>query len=58
MASAGKLFAAAGKVVARPLTPEQPFRYDLLLPVQRKPSRVSEHFVELLITKFDELLKL
>lgn len=51
-------FAAAGRVVARPLLPEQFFRYDLLLPALRKPSRVSVQFIDLVEARFAELLTL
>lgn len=50
-------FAAVGKVVSRPLHPEQPFRYDLLLPALREPSRVATRFLELVDARFDGLLK-
>ncbi|MCB1313629.1 MAG: LysR family transcriptional regulator [Sedimentitalea sp.] len=49
-------FAAAGRVIARPLRPEHPFRYDLLLPALREPSRASVHFLELVETRFATLL--
>ena len=49
-------FAAAGKVVARPLHPEQPFRYDLLLPASREPSRVAARFLDLVEARFAALL--
>lgn len=45
-------FARAGRLVTRPLSPEQPFRYDLLLPALRKPSRVADRFLELVEEKF------
>ncbi|WP_206453816.1 LysR substrate-binding domain-containing protein [Aurantimonas marina] len=49
-------FAAAGRVVARPLHPEQPFRYDLLLPALCEPSRVAARFQELVEGRFAALL--
>lgn len=49
-------FASAGKVIARPLHPEQAFRYDLLLPALRQPSRVATRFLELVEAKFAETL--
>ncbi|MCC0064951.1 MAG: LysR family transcriptional regulator [Defluviimonas sp.] len=49
-------FAAAGRVIARPLHPEQPFRYDLLLPALREPSRVAMRFLELVEAQFEALL--
>lgn len=49
-------FAAAGRVVARPLHPEQPFSYDLLLPALREPSRVAARFLELVEARFADLL--
>lgn len=49
-------FAAAGRVVARPLHPEQPFRYDLLLPALREPSRVATRFLDLVEARFAALL--
>lgn len=50
-------FASAGRVLARPLVPEVPFRYDLLLPAQRKPSRVASRFLELVEAKFATILQ-
>ena len=50
-------FAAVGKVVSRSLHPEQPFRYDLLLPALREPSRVATRVLELVDAGFDGLLK-
>lgn len=50
-------FAAAGRVIARPLHPEQPFRYDLLLPALREPSRVAARFLELVEARFATLLR-
>lgn len=52
-----KHFALAGRVLVRPLIPEQPFRYDLLLPAQRKPSRVASRFLELVEAKFATFLE-
>ncbi|UWQ85997.1 LysR substrate-binding domain-containing protein [Leisingera caerulea] len=49
-------FAAVGKVIARPLHPDQPFRYDLLMPALREPSRVATRFLELVEAQFDALL--
>ncbi|MGB4827049.1 MAG: LysR substrate-binding domain-containing protein [Paracoccaceae bacterium] len=49
-------FAAAGRVLARPLHPEQPFRYDLLLPALREPSRVATRFLEMVEARFSDLL--
>ncbi|WP_138933834.1 LysR substrate-binding domain-containing protein [Roseovarius arcticus] len=46
-------FANAGRVTVRPLTPEQPFRYDLLLPALRQPSRVAARFLELVNDRFE-----
>ncbi len=48
-------FAAAGRVAARPLVPEQAFRYDLLLPALRKPSRVARRFLELVEDRFSTI---
>lgn len=48
-------FAAAGRVVTRPLHPEQPFRYDLLLPALREPSRVALRFLDLVQSRFADL---
>ncbi len=50
-------FALAGRVLVRPLSPEQPFRYDLLMPAQRKPSRVASQFLELVEAKFATFLE-
>ncbi len=49
-------FAAAGKVISRPLHPEQPFRYDLLLPALREPSRAAARFLGLVESRFATLL--
>jgi len=49
-------FVAAGRVIARPLHPEQPFRYDLLLPALREPSRLAARFLELVEEQFATLL--
>lgn len=49
-------FVADGKVIARPLHPEQPFRYDLLLPALREPSRVATKFLEFVEVRFDAML--
>lgn len=51
-------FAAAGKVMTRPLTPEQSFRYDLLMPALREPSRVAARFLALVEARFAETLGL
>ncbi|WP_415234233.1 LysR substrate-binding domain-containing protein [Pseudorhodobacter sp.] len=48
-------FVDRGRIVARPLHPEQPFRYDLLLPVLREPSRVATQFLALVDAKFARL---
>ena len=48
-------FVDRGRIVARPLQPEQPFRYDLLLPVLREPSRVATQFLALVDAKFARL---
>ncbi len=45
-------FANAGRITVRPLAPEQPFRYDLLLPALRQPSRVASRFLELVEDRF------
>jgi len=45
-------FANLGRIVARPLSPAQPFRYDLLLPTTRQPSRASEQFLKLVEARF------
>lgn len=50
-----KQFALSGRVLLRPLVPEQPFRYDLLLPALRQPSRVASRFLELVERKFTTL---
>jgi DNA-binding transcriptional LysR family regulator len=49
-------FAATGRVIARPLSPELPFRYDLLLPALREPSRVAARFLDLVEARFAALL--
>lgn len=49
-------FAAAGKVITRPLHPVQPFRYDLLLPALRDPSRVASRFLEMVEAQFKAVL--
>ncbi|WP_425037412.1 LysR substrate-binding domain-containing protein [Primorskyibacter sp. S187A] len=49
-------FAAAGRVLSRPLHPEQPFQYDLLLPALREPSRLATRFLNLVERQFVELL--
>lgn len=49
-------FALAGRVLVRPLVPELPFRYDLLLPALRKPPRVASRFLEFVEAKFATLL--
>lgn len=48
-------FGLSGRVLVRPLIPEQPFQYDLLLPALRKPSRVASRFLELVEQKFATL---
>ncbi|MFX0541273.1 LysR substrate-binding domain-containing protein [Roseovarius sp. S4756] len=50
-------FATAGKISTRLLDPEQPFRYDLLLPAMRRPSRVASRFLELVKQHFETLLQ-
>lgn len=50
-------FGLSGRVLVRPLFPEQPFRYDLLLPALRKPSRVASQFLELVEQKFAHFFK-
>ena len=50
-------FGLSGRVLVRPLIPEQPFRYDLLLPALRKPSRVASRFLELVEHKFATLFE-
>lgn len=50
-------FANAGRVAMRPLSPEQPFRYDLLLPALRQPSRVASRFLELVEERFEAYRK-
>jgi len=50
------IFAAAGLIVARPLRPEQLFRYDLLIPALREPSRVATRFLEMVERRFAALL--
>lgn len=49
-------FAVAKKVVTKPLHPEQPFQYDLLLPALREPSRLATRFLELVDEQFVRLL--
>lgn len=51
-----KHFALADRVVTRPLRPAQPFRYDILTPTTRQPSRMASRFVELVERKFSDLL--
>ncbi len=48
-------FGAAGRIVVRPLKPAQPFRYDLLLPATRQPSRVAGRFLSLVEARFEAL---
>ncbi|WP_139194107.1 hypothetical protein [Pseudorhodobacter antarcticus] len=48
-------FAEMGRVILRPLHPEQPFRYDLLLPALREPSRVAMQFLTLVEERFAEM---
>lgn len=45
------------RVLVRPIAPEQPFRYDLLLPALRKPSRVASRFLEFVEHRFAKLFK-
>jgi DNA-binding transcriptional LysR family regulator len=49
-------YAASGKVISRPLEPKLPFRYDLLLPAHREPSRLAARFLELVEEQFDVLV--
>lgn len=49
-------FEASNRVITRPLRPEQPFQYDLLLPALREPSRLATRFLELAETQFARLL--
>lgn len=49
-------FAAAGKVITRPLRPEQRFQYDLLRPALREPSQLATRFLELVDEQFLRLL--
>lgn len=49
-------FAATGRIVSRPMTPAQPFRYDLLMPALRQPSRVAAKFLQLVEARFAALL--
>ena len=51
------IFARAGRVNSRPLTPEQPFRYDLLTPTTRAPSRPATRFLEFVEARFTALLE-
>ena len=51
------IFARAGRVISRPLTPEQPFRYDLLTPTTRAPSRPATRFLEFVEARFTALLE-
>ncbi len=46
-------FAELGRCVVRPLSPAQPFRYDLLLPATRQPSRVAGQFLRLVNARFE-----
>ena len=48
-------FARAGLVTLRPLHPLQPFRYDLLLPALREPSRAATQFLALVERRFSML---
>ncbi len=48
-------FVDGGRVVARPLHPIQPFRYDLLLPALREPSRVATQFLSIVRERFAKL---
>lgn len=52
------LFANSGEIVAKPLRPEQIFRYDVLLPALKKPSRVAMRFLDLADARFRDLLAL
>lgn len=49
-------FASENKVVTRPLLPEQPFQYELLLPALREPSRLATRFLKLVDAQFARLL--
>lgn len=49
-------FAEVKKVVARPFMPEIPFKYELLLPALREPSRIALRFLELVDQQFAERL--
>ena len=51
-------FGAAGRVAVRPLKPAQQFRYDLLLPVTRQPSRVAGRFLRLVEARFGACIDL
>ena len=51
-------FAELGRCVVRPLSPAQPFRYDLLLPATRQPSRVAGQFLRLVNARFEAFPRL
>ncbi|AEI95307.1 MULTISPECIES: LysR substrate-binding domain-containing protein [Roseobacter] len=50
-------FASAGRLVTRPLRPVQPFRYDILTPALRQPSRAASRFLKLVEHKFATVLE-
>lgn len=49
-------FGAFNKIEARPFRPAIPFRYELLLPALREPSRIATRFLELVEAQFQALL--
>ena len=51
------IFASSGRVASRPLVPEQPFRYDVLMPAAREPSRPAGQFLSLVEAQLSALLK-
>lgn len=51
------IFASSGRIVSRPLVPEQPFRYDVLLPAAREPSRPAGKFLSLVEAQISALLE-
>ena len=50
-------FANTNRIVTRPLKPELPFRYDLLLPTLRETSRAATQFLKLVEARFSEVCK-
>lgn len=49
--------ALAERIVIRPLRPAQPFRYEILTPAMRQPSRMASRFLKLVEKRFSLLLE-